>query len=221
MRQEVSGRGQRRPGARIHVERQNLAARMHMHRFTQLTEAFSKKVESQAYAVALHMIYYNSSASKRRSGSPQRWQQARPIGLGKSAISPSWLGDQQLDDHVLPRTGRAVIARRSYLRTGDGLSGRELGWRARLQAQFIMTFVLEPQAGNVNLLKASSRAFRCLLKTSSKSFRAASFGLIGGVGDIQLPNSSVKISLALLSGEFRRDRMLVPLSLSSFEKTSV
>lgn len=33
--------------------------RMHMRRFTRLTNAFSKKVENHAYAVALHFMYYN------------------------------------------------------------------------------------------------------------------------------------------------------------------
>ena len=42
-----------------HVERQNLTMRMHMRRFTRLTNAFSKKVENYAYAVALHFMYYN------------------------------------------------------------------------------------------------------------------------------------------------------------------
>lgn len=38
------------------VECQNLAIRMYMRRFTRLTNAFSKKVENHAYAVALHFI---------------------------------------------------------------------------------------------------------------------------------------------------------------------
>jgi hypothetical protein len=40
-------------------ERSNLTLRMHMRRFTRLTNAFSKKVENHMHAVALHMMYYN------------------------------------------------------------------------------------------------------------------------------------------------------------------
>jgi len=42
-----------------YVERQNLTMRMNMRRFTRLTNAFSKKVENHAHAVALHFTYYN------------------------------------------------------------------------------------------------------------------------------------------------------------------
>lgn len=50
-----------------YIERSNLTMRRHMRRFTRLTNAFSKKVENHAHAVALHMMYYNFSASIRRS----------------------------------------------------------------------------------------------------------------------------------------------------------
>ena len=41
------------------VERQNLTMRMSMRRFTRLTNAFSRKVENHAYAVAIHFMWYN------------------------------------------------------------------------------------------------------------------------------------------------------------------
>ncbi len=42
-----------------YVERANLTMRMGMRRFTRLTNAFSKKVENHAHAVALHFMFYN------------------------------------------------------------------------------------------------------------------------------------------------------------------
>jgi IS1 family transposase len=41
------------------VERQNLTMRMHMRRFTRLTNRFLRKFENHAYAVALHVVFYN------------------------------------------------------------------------------------------------------------------------------------------------------------------
>jgi IS1 family transposase len=42
-----------------HAERRNIAARIGIRRFRSLTNAFSKKVESHAHAVALHYMHYN------------------------------------------------------------------------------------------------------------------------------------------------------------------
>src|SRR5205814_6440442 len=42
-----------------YAERANLTMRMHMRRFTRLTNAFSKKVENHAQTVALNFMYYN------------------------------------------------------------------------------------------------------------------------------------------------------------------
>jgi hypothetical protein len=46
-----------------YVERQNLTMQMGVRRFTRLTNAFSKKVENHAHAVALHFMHYNFARS--------------------------------------------------------------------------------------------------------------------------------------------------------------
>jgi IS1 family transposase len=56
---EVSGRPDPKHVSTSYVERQNLTMRMHMRRFTRLTNAFSKKLDNHAYAVALHFMYCN------------------------------------------------------------------------------------------------------------------------------------------------------------------
>jgi IS1 family transposase len=55
----VSGRPDPKHISTSHVERQNLTMRMHMRRFTRLTNGFSKKAEMHALNVALHFTYYN------------------------------------------------------------------------------------------------------------------------------------------------------------------
>jgi IS1 family transposase len=42
-----------------YVERSNLTMRMHMRRFTRLTNAFSKKFENHAHMVAIYTVWYN------------------------------------------------------------------------------------------------------------------------------------------------------------------
>jgi len=55
----ITGRPDEKYISTSYVERQNLTMRMHMRRFTRLTNGFSKRPENHAYAVALHFMYYN------------------------------------------------------------------------------------------------------------------------------------------------------------------
>ena len=56
-----------------YVERQNLTLKMNVRRLTQLTNAFSKKIENHGHAIALHYMYYNfcrkhQTLTKKRRG---------------------------------------------------------------------------------------------------------------------------------------------------------
>ncbi len=55
----VSGRPDPKYVSTSYVERQNPTMRMHMRRFTRLTNGFSKKLENHIAAVSLHFMYYN------------------------------------------------------------------------------------------------------------------------------------------------------------------
>lgn len=55
----VSGRPDRRHISTSYVERQNLTMRMHMRRFTRLTNAHSKKIENHIASIAIHYLHYN------------------------------------------------------------------------------------------------------------------------------------------------------------------
>jgi hypothetical protein len=55
----ISGEPESKHISTSFVERQNLTMRMHMRRFTRLTNAFSKKIDNLGHAIALHFMHYN------------------------------------------------------------------------------------------------------------------------------------------------------------------
>jgi IS1 family transposase len=58
-KQTVTGAPDPKHISTSHVERQNLSMRMHMRRFTRLTNAHSKKFQNHVYALALYFAFYN------------------------------------------------------------------------------------------------------------------------------------------------------------------
>ena len=56
---EVTGKPDSKHFSTSYVERQNLTMRMHMRRFTRLTNGFSKKIENHIHMVALYTVFYN------------------------------------------------------------------------------------------------------------------------------------------------------------------
>lgn len=58
-KKKVIGNPDKKHISTSYAERANLTMRMHMRRFTRLTNAFSKKVENHAAAISLHSMFYN------------------------------------------------------------------------------------------------------------------------------------------------------------------
>ncbi|HZR24155.1 MAG TPA: IS1 family transposase [Vicinamibacterales bacterium] len=58
-REVITGSPDMKHVSTSYVDRQNLSMRMGMRRFTRLTNAFSKKAENHAHAIALYFVHYN------------------------------------------------------------------------------------------------------------------------------------------------------------------
>lgn len=79
----VSGRPHKGLISTSHVERSNLSMRMHMRRYTRLTNAHSKKFENHCHMVALYTVWYNYA----RINSAVKMSPAMAAGVSKTLWS--------------------------------------------------------------------------------------------------------------------------------------
>ena len=72
-----------------YVERQNLTMRMHMRRFTRLTNGFSKKIENHTAAVAIHFMHYNFARPHKTLANPYPRTPAMAAGVADHIWTPA------------------------------------------------------------------------------------------------------------------------------------
>ncbi|MGH6923682.1 MAG: IS1 family transposase, partial [Propylenella sp.] len=89
-----------------YAERQNLSMRMHMRRFTRLTNAFSKKFENHVHMVALYTVFYNWTRVHKS-------QQVTPA-MEAEVADHLWTMEEiaEMIDATLPKPGRPVRYRK-------------------------------------------------------------------------------------------------------------
>lgn len=80
--QRVEGYPEKAHVSTSYAERQNLTMRMHMRRFTRLTNAFSKKVDNHGHMVRSTPPGITSSGSTRRYVAARLWLLAYPKRCG-------------------------------------------------------------------------------------------------------------------------------------------
>jgi len=88
-----------------YVERANLTMRMHMRRFTRLTNGFSKKIENLIAAVSLHFMYYNycrphKTLTKANKGYPTT--PAMAAGISARVWSVEEIIDLEIESNKKP-----------------------------------------------------------------------------------------------------------------------
>ena len=109
-----------------YVERQNLTMRMHMRRFTRLTNGFSKKLENHIAAVALHFFYYNFI----KTHGTVRMTPAMAAGVVSSPMEVSdivkMVEAAEAERAEAERQKKAEMRDRSYNPFGDALGGKGL-----------------------------------------------------------------------------------------------
>ena len=89
------------------IERQNLTLRMSSRRYTRKTNAFSKKMENHALAIALHFLHYNFI----RIHSTLRITPAMATGVTDRLYGLDWILD--MVDEAWPKPDRPKTYKRS------------------------------------------------------------------------------------------------------------
>ena len=89
-----------------YVERHNLTMRMSMRRFTRLTNAFSKKIDNHAAALALYFVFYNFC----RIHKTLRMTPAMAAGISNTLHDAEWIVD--LIDASAPKPQKPGSKRR-------------------------------------------------------------------------------------------------------------
>ncbi|MBI4185337.1 MAG: DDE-type integrase/transposase/recombinase [Proteobacteria bacterium] len=98
-KERVTGNPDREQVSTSHVERSNLSLRMHMRRFTRLTNAHSKKFENHCHMVALYTVWYNFA----RINSAVRMAPAMAAGISDRLWSMADI--VKLIDDTAPKPG--------------------------------------------------------------------------------------------------------------------
>jgi IS1 family transposase len=100
-RKEITGRPEQEHISTSFIERRNLNIRMGNWRFTRLTNAFSKKVENHAHALAIYFMHYNFV----RIHQTTRVTPSMAAGVAKTLMSVADMM-QVLDEwETMPRAG--------------------------------------------------------------------------------------------------------------------
>ena len=99
----VTGRPDKDHISTSHAERQNLSMRMGTRRPTRLTNAFSKKAENHAHAMAVHFIHHNFvrihqtlrvTPAMAAGVTSRPWEPGDPV-----AVLETWENDQEAESN--------------------------------------------------------------------------------------------------------------------------
>ena len=107
---KVSGNPDMAAVGTSYVKRHNLTMRMSMRRFTRLTNAFSKKQENHAHAVALYAVWYNFMRPHLSLGGKTP---AEAAGLAPYRLDMRWLVELMDALAPSPRRGRNGTRRKA------------------------------------------------------------------------------------------------------------